>query len=138
MTKEDVIKKAWGDYYKPYKHQIDENGLLSERFLTNGQLKELNDDLSIEIYRLDTGYYFYRPKSLQGIENNNGWIKIESEEDLPKENIDCFFYDKALDAIVTGYYSSDYNRFSFSGFIIEWNKDITHYQPIEKPKLPIF
>lgn len=26
-------------------------------------------------------------ESLQGIENNNGWIKIESEEDLPKENV---------------------------------------------------
>jgi hypothetical protein len=27
----------------------------------------------------------WRPKSLDGIENNNGWIKIESKDDLPKK-----------------------------------------------------
>ena len=34
----------------------------------------------------------WRPKALKGIEDNNGWIKIESVEDLPKEEgLKCLF-----------------------------------------------
>lgn len=36
--------------------------------------------------------HYVRPKSLQGIENNNGWIKIESEADLPERNDEQEYY----------------------------------------------
>lgn len=71
------------------------------------------------------------------IEANNGWIKIESENDLPKVDIDCHFiflknkgkyqtfgvFDKRLDSF-------------WSGSIRITN--ITHYQPIIKPQPPIY
>lgn len=30
-----------------------------------------------------------RPKTLRGIENNNGWVKINSETDLPDNDCNC-------------------------------------------------
>ena len=72
---------------------------------------------------------------LQGIENNNGWIKIESETDLPKEGIhhsilldsDCINGYRNYDVIVFYEVNSRYRK-----------KEISHYQPIEKPKPPIY
>ena len=66
----------------------------------------------------------------RNVENNNGWIKIESEKDLPKiEMQDCFIMDKTLGVIV--------GRFTLSEKNI-WLENATHYQPIEKPKPPIY
>lgn len=135
MTKEEKIKEAWGEYYLDVKEQLDEYGLVSEKFLTNNQCKTLNDDLSIEIYSPDEGYYFYRPNSLQGIETNNGWIKIESEEDLPKEVIECrtCFYNgkNYIEGVIKKRSPQELSR-------LKYINEITHYQPIEKLKPPIY
>ena len=70
-----------------------------------------------------------RPKSLQGIEKNNGWIKIESEKDLPKENCDVFAYIN--NRIERRRFQSDIPHL--------WiNKAITHYIIIELPQPPIY
>ena len=78
----------------------------------------------------------YRPKSLQGIEDNNGWICIESEDYLPKE-----LYIKA-DVIKN---NKTYIYCDYRGDNIWWNyehkiliENATHYQQIEKPKPPIY
>ena len=78
-----------------------------------------------------------RPISLQGIENNNGWIRIESEEDLPKEEIDLhFIFEKNNGRFQTfGVWDNKLKSF-YSGALKISN--VTHYQPIEKPKLPIY
>ena len=129
MTKEEKIKEAWGEALKGA--YCDENGWsLMGAFLSEYKIEYdsvLNNDRN-----------YYRPKSLQGIENNNGWIKIESEADLPKETIDCFFYDNVEKAVVCGNYNSDFKKFNWSAFFVEWSEQITHYQPINKPKPPIY
>ncbi|MDM1042155.1 MULTISPECIES: hypothetical protein [Empedobacter] len=135
MTKKEKIKDAWGDYYLDVKEQIDEYGLVSEKFLTNNQCKTLNDDLSIEIYSPNEGYYFYRPNSLQGIETNNGWIKIESEDDLPKYIVDCWIIYK--DKICLSLYQSKHFVLKSEFSLLPFNL-ISHYQPIERPKPPIY
>jgi len=68
-----------------------------------------------------------RPKSLQGIENNNGWIK-----GTPKEDMDChiLFSD--------GTQSIDRFLKEHGNFICNHYVSVTHYQPIEKPKPPIY
>ncbi len=84
-TKKELIKEAWGVHYNVLKNIIDDNG------------KAKNDDLPDNycdacIFVLDGTYdkilcegeLFFRPKSLKGIENNNGWIRIKSVEDFPK------------------------------------------------------
>jgi len=75
------------------------------------------------------------PKSLQGIENNNGWIKIESEADLPKQDCNCYFILKSNNAILTGKFNQ--GCFDYALRYYDHN-DITHYQPIKKPNPPIY
>lgn len=128
-TKEEVIKEAWGVGALLYMF-MDKNGWLSERHLTNAQCYELNKNESIE-YDNALGY---RPKSLQGIENNNGWVKIESEDDLPKKEIEfwCMVNNRLVHlAFFDGDFFDESQRYKS---IIE----VTHYQPIVKPKKPLY
>lgn len=63
-TKEEVVKEAWGADYN-LGVGIDENGWLSENYLTNDQCNLFNYDESFEYKNV----FGYRPKSLHGIEN---------------------------------------------------------------------
>ena len=125
-AKQEAIKKAYGEYWDLVKDLVRTDGSLSEPVWRGSDINIDYDDFS-------TGYF--RPKSLQGIENNNGWIKIESEADLPKEGIhhsilldsDCINGYRNYDVIVFYEVNSRYRK-----------KEISHYQPIEKPKPPIY
>ena len=59
---------------------------------------------------------------------NNGWIKIESEKDLPKESGFFFIYEEAV-INEPCYFNSITKK-----WIIECEQYPTHYQPILKPK----
>ena len=122
MKKQEAIKKAYGENYI----HADINGWI--RF---GMY--VPTDLGIENYDDIDG--FWRCKSLQGIENNNGWIKIQSEADLPKERMhevilldeECMEGYRNYDVIVFYEVNSRFRK-----------KEISHYKPIEKSKVPIF
>lgn len=143
-TKEEIIKEAWGDLYN-HGVGIDNNGWLSENYLTNDQCKLLNSIDSIEHTRKaahDLGYYdssisIYRPKQLQGIENNNGWIKIESEKDLPKEF--CYCWIKVDDVVINGVllFNPLSKTFTDNQIVSDWN-EITHMYIANKPKSPLY
>lgn len=68
-------------------------------------------------------------------QNNNGWIKIESAEDLPKD-YDKKEFDLWLWTSNGFYEMQDYKRWKLHYD----NLEVTHYQlkPIEKPKPPIY
>jgi len=72
------------------------------------------------------GYFFYRPKSLEGIENNNGWIEY-------KENGIGY-----LDIV----YTDAGNIYPYAVYVayssINEIQEVTHYQPIQKPNKPIY
>lgn len=134
-TKEEVIKSAWGKNYEEFKEHIDENGWA---IYPHFQKHEMVEDVRpLEFKENGSGF---RPKSLSGLEDNNRWIKIESEEDLPKELTECFLYDDDGDILssVLGLdypslgldYKNEFERFKEEG--------ITHYQPIIKPKPPLY
>ncbi len=139
LAKQKVIKKAWGELFDSFTEEdkkfiISENGYLVHddfMFIYNDYLL-WND---IELIKNPFTNHLYRPKSLQGIENNNGWIKIESEDDLPKETIECrtCFYDGK------NYIKGNTGERNAKQL---WNAyesiQITHYQPIEKQKPPIY
>lgn len=134
MKKEEKIKEAWGYAWDFIDGHVKENALYY------GWVHKLNinihfNELNIELQQHYTDEWLYRPKSLQGIEDNNGWIKIENEEDLPKEKALYFIANSNPDII---FYSS--NMISDLDNLKEmWEDgDITHYQPIEKPKPPIY
>ena len=136
MTKEEKIKEAWGYAWDFIDGHVKENALHC------GWVHKLNinihfNELNIELQQHYTDKWLYRPKSLQGIENNNGWIKIESEEDLPKDEniVEFWVYDDKEIVLAKFMYESK-----------RWYHDVnlnlrlfpTHYQPIEKPKPPIY
>ena len=67
-AKQEAIKNAYGEYWENVKDYVDNDGWINNSIpkFTFEQLKNL--DLE---YKNDV---FFRHKSLQGIENNNGWI----------------------------------------------------------------
>jgi hypothetical protein len=65
-----------------------------------------------------------------GIENNNGWIRIESEADYENLSFKCLvFTDKENEYTYTQYCNS---------FTISETEKITHYRLIEKHAKPIY
>jgi len=77
-----------------------------------------------------------KAKSLQGIENNNGWIKIESECDI--EICCCFFITKKGNTYLGKTDFIDGECFFIKGAEGFTSNFITYYQPIIKPKHPIY
>lgn len=126
MTKEEIIKQAYGEYYEDTKLCIDNNG-----FCQYGSKDD--SDWGIEPFgeyetrnHID-GIYEWRPKSLQGIENNNGWIKIENEKDLP-DDLYCEVIERRTQHV--------------SRATLEKRKscvlNYSHWQPIQKLEPPIY
>lgn len=82
-------------------------------------------------------------KLFEGAEDdNNGWIKIESEADLPKEAGDYWAVWKDGEVARKQFFCGAIkNIYSPNGNISEydwWLRHITHYQPIVKPEPPKF
>jgi len=127
MKKQEKIQEAYGEYWKIVKDYVDSNGWCNVRrkigFLEI--IKKINWQTKIG------NQYSWRPKSLQGIENNNGWIKIESENDLPKEKGDYFV---CVDGV-----QPNNNIMHLQQLIsLAYDDLISHYQPIKKPQPPIY
>jgi len=131
MTKQEKIQESYGEYWEASKRYIDhKNGTIANKDrnfdIHNGFFEEVKID----------GENRFRPKSLRGIENNNGWVKIESEDYLPKES---GVYEACINEEYIG-------RINFSKEFNEWSciydsdnlRFPTHYQPIQKPLLPIY
>jgi hypothetical protein len=124
MTKEEKIKEVLGD--------------LSINADVNGWLKlgrYIPKDLGLQSSETEnnTEIGIWRPKSLKGIEDNNGWVKIESEDDLPNES--GLFWIVQHGYVINepcNYYKST------KIWVIQFNQYPTHYQPIIKPNEPLY
>ena len=127
-TKEELLQSIYGAEYI----HADINGWMKYGMYHPNDLGFDNDE--VDRYG---DMYLWRPKSLQGIESNNGWISINSEKDLPGEDLDVHIVFK-----------KDGGNFQTFGV---WDKRLnsfwsgamkigipTHYQPIVKPLKPIY
>jgi len=132
MTKQEKIQEAYGEYWEQVKDYVNENGWTQKVSLLNR--KECNAKRNLNSLNSN----LFRPKSLQGIENNNGWIKIESEADLPKENTTCHFITKRNINYIGEFRKEEGESFFFKGIEGFSFSFITHYQPITKPNPPIY
>lgn len=105
-----------------YMDQLDVDFLKTQRNFGDKKLTELS-----KLY-----------PELKGLEYNNGWIKIESEKDLPKSEYGQYhvYSEKELFSIepknqgIEPFWINDPNKSK------EWLDNFSHYQPIEKPKPP--
>ena len=114
MSKEEKIQEAYGEYFNK---DINDNG-----WCNNHSLR-----IRVDALEIDRSRFGWRPKSLQGIENNNGWIKIESEYQYDLlENGEYEWYNINNDKYDKG------DLWSYGIF--------THYKivPITKPQPPIY
>lgn len=70
-TKQEKIKQAYGRFYNAEKYHYSINGWTAPESYSDEEMYEMMQEIEIEF-----GEHRCRPKSLQGIEDNNGWIKI--------------------------------------------------------------
>jgi len=122
MTKQEKINIAWSEIDSEFYGLASEEG-----WRRNSGVKYDTWDGRFQVNNM-----FHRPKSLEGIENNKGWIKINSESDLPKEigNYDIFTKENELSV---GFYSEENNPIKKY-----WIDNITHWQPSLKREIPLY
>lgn len=133
-TKEDIIQEAWVAFGLNNINLIDIDGWLPCKELEIMSIYDEHDFEWKEVRNLissDISWSHYRPKSLKGIENNNGWTKIFSEKDLPKDGHYFVTYKN-------GNISDLPKESSIVGDDYYWVENITHYQPIIKPEKPLY
>jgi len=129
-SKQKAIREAYG---LEYIHS-DINGWMKYGMYVPNDLGFDNDEIDRH-----GDMFLWRPKSLQGIENNNGWVKIENEADLPKESCDLFIIRN--NKIEIANYSFQYKGWFCKGSYYSdnyKNLNITYYQIIQKPKPPLY
>ena len=130
MTKQEKLQESYGKYWVQVKDYVDDNGIIDF-----SNYKKYLLEFSENMVSYDAKGLFYIPKSIQGIETNNGWIKIESEEDLP--TIGEYFTIANFDNTIVER-EFPHPKFSLEFNKVWWLKYITHYQPIIKPQSPIY
>ena len=135
-AKQQAIEKSYGEHWDECKEYVDENGFLRLDYSDTGK------KLHIKMWRIakQNGWHLkdIRPASLNGLSNNNGWIKIESEEDLPNEGDNRPF--KVLDIHGNKYEPMQYDGSYWTGYDddIPLTSIATHYKAIEPELLPIY
>lgn len=134
MTKKELIKNAYEEFYEYVENSADENGWVKREEHSGFMRSHFYLGKNIETKFIDKVEY-WRPKTLEGIENNNGWIVIRSEEDLPRESdayfVAYFFKGKLLFQYLRAFrINSDDTEY--------WLDNFTHYQPITKPNPPLW
>ncbi|MCT4156967.1 DUF551 domain-containing protein [Elizabethkingia meningoseptica] len=138
-SKNNAIKAAYGEYYKDYRRFIDENGFIYQSDLFFPETGMKKDGVEAEIISVEKKHKWsnikWRPMSLQGLENNRGWTRIESEEDLP-DKYGQYWVFTSNGNIIDVYYD-EYNK-TWDGILDFFEVKATHWQQIVKPKPPIF
>ena len=131
-AKQEAIKKAYGKYWEELKDYIDDKGWFN-MFQYLLKINKYRNFAGIEWKSKCscTDNELVRPESIYRIELNNGWIRIESEDDLPKVQ-DSFYVCFKNGEIIQRYFIPN-NKHSKE----DW-RNITHWQPIIKPKPPIY
>lgn len=151
MTKQEKIQEAYGEYWSDMYMYVNKNGWIPRNINIGTavekefiEFEKISIDFECKLFGgkkfNDDTVEYMRPKSLSGIENNNEWIKIESEADLPKEKGNYYFYDK--DGFITdrtfypdGLLTEKGEWGEYNSEILE-QSDITHYQKIPPPPKP--
>lgn len=140
MTKEEKIKEAYGLLWDIMPEKAKNDAFRDFGFICTDDFYLITNGYNfseIETKEKTLHFSYHRPKSLQGIEDNNGWTRIESEDDLPKEGVYCWVVDEKGNIRKNIHYNFVYKTFQETFPYIRDIK-VTHYQPIFKPKPPIY
>ncbi|MCT4181938.1 hypothetical protein HZP54_18525 [Elizabethkingia anophelis] len=129
--KQQAIKAAYGEHWDKLSEEAKNFVLGNDGYIRYWHWSHFNMGFDFDF---KTGG-LYRPKSLSGIETNNGWTRIESEEDLPKPK----GVEDVLVIIETGEITVE-NSMSLNDIEVRryWLRTISHWQPFIKPNLPLY
>lgn len=130
MTKKERIQEAYGKYWEQVEKWVDENG-----WVESCHFLPCNSNLTCDEEKRNAQYFFSRPKSLSGIKNNNGWIVLNSVEDLPKTDkkiIQLWFMTKS------GHITQNNWNNKFTHKVFGYLKVYSHYQIVVEPQPPIY
>ncbi len=131
----EKIKEAYLEYWEQLSAEAQEMALNNFGWIFRRDSIKRNGSLD-DCIKLENYLTYTRPKSLQGIEINNGWIKIESKDDLPKIDGHYWVVDKnETSTRIIRYTNDPYTNQMKNDW---WMKYITHYQTIEVPSPPIY
>ena len=135
-TKQEAIQEAWKDYWVYIPHQAKSQVIEFDGWIFVTYMPASFDD---DLFDFKHDRMICRPKSLRGIEDNNGWIRIESEEDLPKEPVWCWVVKKGKDYQYERPMKFDPfgKLFNYHNICVSYER-ISHIHPIVKPKPPIY
>lgn len=133
MTKQEKIKEAYGEYFDEMKPWINENGWFDKNAFYSKNFFFKYDDLKLFFSHKED---FMIPVSIAEIENNNGWIKLESEDDLPKERGSFWTFIEGKEVAVE-FSMNTFNTFDDMEFTFD-NGKVTHYQSLTKPNEPLY
>ncbi|BBQ09255.1 hypothetical protein [Elizabethkingia anophelis] len=129
--KQQAIKAAYGEYF--IKENIDENGWTNNP--PEGMLKSIPCEAKEMHITFGSPETWCRPRSITDIENNRGWTRIESEEDIPDNNE--LYNSGLLDN--EGVFHHEEKRHAPK--TLKWlfqRKFITHYRKVDPVPPPIF
>jgi hypothetical protein len=123
MNKQEKIQQAYSTAYESLSPYIDVNGWV--RAANLHFYPEVSLPFKTDMIVMD-GRDWYRPKSLNGINDNNGWTKINSRNDLPKQE-GMYLFFTINNRMVELYHYAD---ISIGG--------VTHWRPIIQLPNPLY
>lgn len=133
MTKRQRIIAAYSEnVYSRCSDYIDENGWCS-RFYRPPEAYGFREFSLIDKDADNSVAGKWRPRSLDGLENNNGWIKVVSIDDLPKDKGDYKVFNKTGRQGTFTFHvkPSDYVKRIMFG-------TVTHWKPIVDDQNPLY
>ncbi len=129
-AKQEAIKAAYGKHYEVLKGYIDKDGWLNTSHINEYELFEVDSYHFLGDHSNDI-----RLNELKGINDNNGWIRIEPDgSNLPTDNsIQYKVWFK------TGKTNISYFPYPLHEVQADWEGGfISHYKPIKEEPKPIY
>lgn len=122
-AKQEAIKNAYGEAWEKVKSHVDKNGWVSTEYYKVPHYHETDTEFRAR------GLYI-RPKSLSGIEDNNGWTRSEDQLPTGEGMIHHCIEGKYAGRIDVDDWLS-YHSYNGSDFN-------SHWKPYVEPKPPLY
>lgn len=139
-AKEKAIREAYGEYWEQVKDFVDENGWFEYDFYNQDKSQEYKTAIDLVCDNISTtsnpSNTHIRPKSLDGISDNNGWISVEDQSSLANE--EHYFICNGNNVFSLAYFYISHDKKFSNGAISFPINEITHYQQVIKLKPPIY
>ena len=129
MTKQDRIKEAYAPWWNHIKDYLDEDGRFDlDLYYSDRSNYNTLSGLTLALH--PTNKRWRRAISLDGLEDNNGWIKFNSEVEIePTTN----YWVRTSNDVIQLLHGSIINSIKTKNLI-----QITHIIPIIEPKPPLY